>query len=321
MSVKVLHIPISSAGLWAPARIHYENLLALEPHMGVEPLFVGSSTSDQMCDLGSLRFDVAHFHGWPLFSESPQFLEIIKSVLLLGKKIVFSFYTYQNICQNSILESSQGLPCVPDLCHEANCKRALEMFDFMKELNIFVYSQCARDIYLNMGFNKVHLMPICHYESTEYSKPTFSNLDGKIDLVKLYPIAFFKRDRDLLDTVQLDGHVNCRSIKDPFMSFDADYSLCSYSWRNSFPYEVGLSLSKGISPIVLNKYEASDYSDIDGVQYIKSRGDIQSAIVQAMGEKPSESERSDLAYLFWDVYGSARCQAWFRTKYDEIMGS
>ena len=319
--MKILHIPISLSGIWEPARLHFENLLTIENHMqGINNYIFGSAESDLEHLLKNKKFDIINFHGWPLFNKSTKYLETVKLALLSKAKVVFSMFTYQIFCQNGLLKDNE-VECDVFSCKNRLCQNAIANFNFVKNFDILVYSNAAKDIVTNCGFSKVHKAPMCFYSHTDsFIKPSF-NPHSQFKLALLYPGAPFYEDEDIMNQVfDKNKDIIYLKIKNIYNNYDSNYSFSSYSWKTSFPFEIGYSLSKGIIPIYFSQYDINDYEGVQNIYRI-NKNDLLGSIERIVLTETSEKNRNDMAYNFWLNNGPEYCMVRMQTIYDSLISN
>lgn len=317
--MKILHIPISLSGMWEPARLHFENLLTIENHMpNISNHIFGSAESDLKYLLKDKKFDIINFHGWPLFNRSTKYLETVKLALLSRAKVIFSMFTYQIFCQNGLLKDNNN-ECNINLCKNRLCQSAIENFNFVKNFDILVYSDIARDIFAEWGFLKIHKAPMCFYPYADsFIKPVL-NQNSQFRLALLRPGAPFYEDEDIINQIyNKNKNIIYLDINNIYNNYESNYSFSSYSWKTSFPFQIGHSLSKGVIPIYYSQYDINDFNKIKWIKRV-NKNNLLSSVEQIVLMETSMEERNEMAYNFWFNYGPEYCIAHMQTIYDGIL--
>jgi hypothetical protein len=177
----------------------------------------------------------------------------------------------------------------------------------------------AKDIFTQWGFSKIHKAPMCFYPYADsFVKPSF-NPHSQFKLALLHPGAPFYEDEDIISQIyNKNKNIIYLNINNVYNDYEANYSFSSYSWKTSFPFEIGYSLSKGIIPIYYSQYDINDYDKIKNIHRV-SKNNILNNIEQIVLIKTLEKDRNEMAYDFWFNYGPEYCMAHMQTIYDGIL--
>ncbi len=300
--MKIAHIP-SFQMMFSSFDLHMKNMINLENFMGIKSLLcppVHYYLDEKIPD-----FDIIHIHGVPPLDACEPFLVLIKRSLLTNKKVIISNYNY------SAFSSS---PTNRNQSNEENIFQ--KVFSFLKDIDIFVYSNEAEKIFKSKNFKKVHKIPICYFgEREKFEAPKYdSSVTNRIGYFNYVDdIEFFEEKRVVEQIKNLNSEFKFYSLDYSSLNFEVDLGLCPFNWSNSFPIEVGLFLASGC-PVVLNK--DFKFDDFDILQNAVRFVDFDEKLIST--PQTFESRR-DLAYLFWNSFGTDTCLAWYDSIYQLIL--
>lgn len=307
--LKIGHVPCT-AMMYDIFDCHMLNLSNLESMYGFSTQILPSVSYfsfDMISDL-----DIIHIHGIPHIDESIQFLTFIKNLYLMNKKFVISVYNYSLLCERFILQNEDRFECTN--CSNEKCLKIKELYDFIKDIDLFVYSENIKNRLIQNGYKNVYKLPICQYwDSTDFVFKTNEydlNSCGYFE----YP-ELFEKENNSIKEIKNENKYNYKQLN-YYDKINTGKVLLNYQWDCPFPYDISYCLSNG-NTIIINDYiKFDEYSIINKyINYIQDG----SYLYNLINKEISIDNLKLISYEYWKNFGPHYCISYYDSYYRKII--
>lgn len=258
-------------------------------------------------------YDIIHIHGVPHIDDSLQFLNFIRNLYINNQKFVISVYNYSLLCERFILQDEDRTQCFD--CKNEKCLNSRQIYSFLKDVNIFVYSDNIKEFLISNGFSNIYKLPISQeFKSFDFkfNENEYQDIDS-CGYFK-YPQLFDKENK------YINNIINKYDYKYKELNYDNNIntgkSLLSYNWNCTFPYDISYCLSYGNSIILNNEYKFNEYENIN--KYI-NYFDFSSDLTNILDKKVIIDEIKLVSYEYWKNFGPHYCISYYDSYYRKIL--